>query len=335
MNSSDVYAAAHRFFRGGNELLFQACVAGIAVILAWKIPNLLLGHENPTFGTFIVITALAPGLSNTFRTSLSAVAGVVIGMSIGEAGIFLLAAIPLWLQVFVSVTLAMFIGALLRLCTATVMQAGISVVIIFAVGPEAGGLERMTDAAIAIAIVLLFSQILSTPDPVVRIKAAAHNMIGLVSSGLNTCVAALETADVGKAQTALQQLSGAHSGFSSLDTSLMTARDAVQWSVRGRMHSDEVIEVAARSDRDVMRIFAAALLFAIGVVRALRNAPNEMPPNLREDLSRVIGAINLIGTSPDLPDFGERPAVGNADWRRCQDSLEFLADAVAVYAGDA
>lgn len=178
----------------------DALTASIAGASAWLLANWLLGHPNPVFAIVSAIVCLSPGLPNHGRQAAGLMLGVIIGIAMGELALLVpdgtvdsrfLPLMRMTGAVFLSIMLAASCGLL----AVAPIQAGVSAVLVLAMGPENAGWNRMQDVTVGVGVGLVFSQILLTPDPRRQIEASMHDLRVRLARGLVLVAEALRHGD--------------------------------------------------------------------------------------------------------------------------------------------
>ena len=265
--------------------------------------------------------------------------GVATGIVVGEIALFLPDTLPLLrlaLVSFVAIIVAGFFG----LPPVVPIQAGISAILVLALGPETAGPVRMLDVAVGAALGLFFSQILLTPDPVRIIDEAARHLLNALAAGLDGCAEAVRRQDRGRAEAAVQTLSKAHDSLVALSAGIGAARSAARWSLRGWLAAREVSEIAECYDRHSVRLYASSLLFGEALADAVRKNEGPAPAGLEAQVRRVAArCIELAGGEPAPP----QPASGSesqlspaeepvsAPWQASLDRLVLVENALARF----
>jgi uncharacterized membrane protein YgaE (UPF0421/DUF939 family) len=305
--------------------LADGAEATVAAALAWELARLLFGHPHPVFAAVSAIICLAPGLPNHGRQAVGVILGVATGIVVGEAALLLPDTIPT-LRVSVATFGAIMIATTYGQPAVVPIQAGVSAMLVLAMGSEYAGPVRMLDVACGTAVGLLFSQILFTPDPVEQLRESERSLLGKVGAALRQAEAALQGGDQEKAQAALRTFSDAHASLVGLATGIDNARLAASWSLRGRLRRRDLREVADRFGRRSTRAYAAALLFGSALATAMQRRPGQAPASLGPGIAAAIRLCNLaepMGEAPPLPLAGV-----DDDWRRCLVRLSETMDAI-------
>ncbi|MBJ2151606.1 FUSC family protein [Paracoccus sp. IB05] len=131
----------------------DAPAAATAGAIAWLLASWLFGHTHPVFAMVTAIVCLAPGLPNHGRQATGIILGVTIGILVGEAALQL----PVsgiggptmsLLRMIVAILLSMMVGASFGLPAVVPIQAGVSAVLVLAMGADSAGWHaRMTGTA--------------------------------------------------------------------------------------------------------------------------------------------------------------------------------------------
>jgi uncharacterized membrane protein YgaE (UPF0421/DUF939 family) len=303
----------------------DAAAATVAAALAWLLARGLFGHPHPLFAAVTAIVCLAPGLPNHGRQAAGLVLGVATGILVGEVAFLLpdmLPALRLSLAVFVAIMIASAYG----LQPVVPIQAGVSALLVLALGPASAGVVRMLDVICGTAVGLLFSQVLFTPDPVKQLRDGDRALLGAIGGAFRQAQAALAANDQGKAQAALRAFSDAHAHLAALAGGIDTARSSATWSLRGRLIRRDVRLVADRLGRRSTRAYAAALLFGSALATAMQRASGPPPEALAPGIA---AAVRLCDPAQAMPESPTLPLAGVADdWRRCLARLDEAMQAI-------
>ncbi|HEX7389080.1 MAG TPA: FUSC family protein, partial [Acidiphilium sp.] len=325
-----VVAIINRWFTAGGDVLAST----LAGALAWMVARILFGHPHPVFAAIVAIVCLAPGIPSHRRQALGMLVGVGIGIATGELALLFPTHIPL-LRGSVSIFVAMMIASSFGLGPVAPIQAGVSTILVFVLGPETAGYVRMVDSAVGIVVALIFSQLLVTPDPTGVVEKAARRMLAGLSAGFSQYDLALTNTDWRVAHAAVEQVSVARDSVIALDSSMRWARHAVRWSLRGRLVASRVSSVVARYDRQAIRLYASTLLFGEALTDALRKG-GPPPPGLCEHVHRIAELYSELaaGKSPqqELPLSPILMGPVAQSWRPCVSPLLAAENALCTFA---
>ena len=255
------------------------------------------------------------------------------GILVGETVLY---AVPTDWAIFrlvIATFVAIMIAELYGFPLVVGIQAGVSAMLVIAIGPISAGPDRLLDVLVGTAVGMLFSQVLITPDPVRQIDERARTLFRHLSAGFRQCLGAAETHDYVRANTAIQTFSDAHARLVDLGTGISTAREAARWTVRGRLAARKVNMLAARYERRALRLFASSLLFADALFRALRDDPENMPADLQSRIEAVASHIADVeaGKLGGRSDPGPVPTSPSPQWQACNEALHALENALDAY----
>ena len=313
----------------------DALASAIAAALAWVLAKHLLGHVHPVFAAISAIVCLSPGLPSHGKQAVGLMIGVATGILVGEAALLLPDGYPLLRIGFASFS-AIAISALYGLGAVVPIQAGVSAVLMLAIGPESAGVVRMLDVLVGASVGLIFSQVLLTPNPIGIIDDSARELLDKLASGFEKNLQALQQQDSIKAQSTVQLFSRAHDNLIALENGIDMARNTARWTVRGRFVSREVNEIASRYERHAVRLYASALLFAEAFADALRKEQGPIPDSLQQRLANV--ATRCAGLASGNPAPIELMPVPNNDrqppsapWQICLQHLSTVEGALLSF----
>lgn len=313
----------------------DAAASAVAAVIAWTLAAWLLGHAHPVFAAVSAIICLAPGLPSHGRQAVGLMLGVATGIVIGELALMLPEGLLIpeglsLLRLALAIFFAMLVAAAFGGAAVVPIQAGVSAVLVLALGSHSAGLVRMEDVVVGVAVGLLFSQVLLTPDPVRQIDEAAADLLLRLAGAFKSCAEALEGGDVRRAEVALKAFSTTHDSLIALGAGIEAAQYAARWSVRGRMTARAVAETAARYDRRATRLYASSLLFGEALADALRKNTAPVPTGLAESVATA-GArcAALAGERPHAqPDRAQAVESGTVapGWRSTVDHLSSVSE---------
>lgn len=322
-----------------GDIWRDAMASAVAAGLAWLLAQHLFGHPRPLFAAISAIVCLSPGLPSHFHQALGLLVGVAVGIVVGEFGLFIPDTMPLLRLAFVSFV-AIVTAGLFGLPPVVPIQAGVSAILVLALGPATAGSVRMLDVAVGASLGLFFSQILLTPNPVRIIDDAARNLLTALAAGLDGCAEAVRRQDRQRARAAVQRLSRAHDNLVALGAGIDAARSAARWSLRGLLAAREVSDIAACYDRHSTRVYASALLFGEALADAVRKQEGPVPAGLEAEIRRVAArCVELAGGEPAPPEpagggetelpLAEAPL--SAPWQASLDRLALVNNALARF----
>ncbi len=310
-----------------------AMASAAAVVIAWALSRWLFGHQQPLFAAITPIICLAPGLPSHLRQARNIILGVATGIIVGE--LVLLAVPDTWpeIRLVIATFTAIMIAELYGFPVVVGIQAGVSAMLVIALGPIHAGPDRLFDVLVGTFVGVVFSQVVITPDPIRQIDERARNLFRHLSAGFRLCAQAIEEMDPHRANTAIQTLSDAHARLVDLGTGISRAREAARWTVRGRLASNKVTQLAQRYERRSLRLYASSLLFADALFRALRDAPDAMPEDLATRMDAMGKRIADVEAGRLDAEVQMPPAraTTSPDWQACNEALHALDVALEAY----
>ncbi|AQT44394.1 Uncharacterized membrane protein YgaE, UPF0421/DUF939 family [Bartonella apihabitans] len=313
----------------------DALCAGLAAGLAWFISVHFLDHEHPIYAAMTALICLAPGVPSHGRQAIYVLIGVLTGVAVGELTL-LLPPMPTEVRIAIVGFAGMTIASAYSIVPAIIIQAGISAVMVFALGADVAGWTRAIDVAVGTSIGLIFSQILFTPDPLKTLHLAVERFFKEVALNFTLAADALERNDVSDAIKAMKSCSRTHSALIGLIGAIDVARSNARWTLRGRLSSREVVSLTARYDQSGIRLYASALLFCEAMVNAIRKGREAPPEWLIEALKLIVENCHFIAGEAKLgqefvfPDRSGR-AEASLTWRECVIDIEMVETTLARF----
>lgn len=313
----------------------DALASAIAATLAWILAQHFLGHTHPVFAAISAVVCLAPGLPSHGKQAVGLMVGVATGILVGEAALWLPDAYPL-LRIGFATFFAMAIAGLYGMGAVVPIQAGVSAVLMLAVGPESAGVVRMLDVLVGAGVGLVFSQILLTPNPIAIIDSSAKDLLEKLAKGFSKSLQALEGNDAQNAKNAVLIFSGAHDSLIALENGISSARNTARWTLRGRFVSREVKDIASRYERHAVRLYASSLLFSEAFADALRKEQGPPPASLHKRLASVASGCAAIANDNERPVLLPVGPVEVADavsapWQLCLQHLSTVESALLSF----
>ncbi len=172
-------ASLRRLRSSGTPILQCALAAG----LAWWVAHEVVGHASPFFAPISAIACLGVSLGSRLRRSIELVAGVTVGLGVGDLLISRIGSGP-WQIVFV-VVFAMAAAVLLDGGPVIATQAASSAVLVATLLPPGGqaGYDRMIDTLIG-GLVGVGVVALVPSHPVKRARRAAAEVLDVAAAAL-------------------------------------------------------------------------------------------------------------------------------------------------------
>ena len=281
-----------------GRLLEAALAAGIAWELARQIP----GHSQPFFAPIAALIALGaePGLRG--RQALRVLAGVTLGIVVGEVVVAVVGRGAL--QIVVAAGLSLLLATAAGASPVTGTQAAISAVLVIALHRPGSNLalQRLIDSLIGGAIAILIAQILFPIDPLLLVRRESQHLRDDLATALENIAAALSHHDRERAVAALNRIDSINTRR--FDDALVLARDVARRAPRrrrARRRLDPLGPLAAALDASV----SDARAVATGALRML-STDRPAPAEASEAVLALAEAFRALEPAP------VREAVGRA-----------------------
>ncbi|GGM47186.1 hypothetical protein GCM10012275_17820 [Longimycelium tulufanense] len=254
---------ARRLYR--NALPILQC--SIAAALAWLVAKDVVHHERPFFAPIAAVIVLGVSLGQRLRRVVELVAGVSVGIGVGDMLISQIGSGP-W-QIFLVVALAMGTAVLLDGGSVIALQAGSSAVLVATLLPphESGGLDRMVDALIGGFIGLAVTALLPA-NPLTVAHRYGRLVISELAAALRGAAEAAVEGDTGHAAAALSRARGSQRLLEDFRAALETGSEIatiapIRWRRRGELERYQAaavpLDYAMRNTRVLVRRTLAAL----------------------------------------------------------------------------
>ncbi|WP_253866455.1 FUSC family protein [Micromonospora sp. WMMD754] len=303
-----VAPAARRHAREAYERLRQyfivALQAGLAAGLAWYVANTLLHNPQPLFAPAAAVGTIAAAIGNRVRRTAELLAGVVLGVLVGDLIIALIGSGPV--QTGLVVAAAISVAVIFRGSGAVMVQAGSTAVLLGSVEPTAPDLAvpRTANALIGGGIAVVVALLLLPLNPVRVVHRAAGPTLDLFANQLTAAAEALAAGDPGRADAALQRLHAAEAERKQTTEIVAAAREVAslspwRWRRRTQLrryeHASAHLELAFTNSRNMVRR-----------VVALLDAREPVPPDLPTAIERFGQSLRLLhrdflaGRNPEI-----------------------------------
>ncbi|MGC4894934.1 FUSC family protein [Micromonospora sp. DT31] len=293
-----------------------AVQAGLAAGLAYLISHRLLKNPQPVFAPISAVGTLAASVGQRLRRTVELIAGVAVGVLVGDVLIYFVGtgAWQLALVVSAAILLTIFAGA----SVAIVIQAAATAVLIVTLSPSTENLEvpRFVDAFLGGGIALLVTSVLLPLHPLRVINRAARPALDLLADQLDRCAEALRVRDRDGAQQALFRLRENKGELAAFAEAIEGAKETItispaRWHRRSEL--THYAEAADPIDR-AMRNAGTLTRRAVTMIEDVEPVPEPMP----DAVAHLAGAVRLLrqefaaGQEPEHARERALQAVGEA-----------------------
>ncbi|MQY31018.1 FUSC family protein [Nocardia aurantia] len=242
-----------------SALPILQCAVGAA--LSWFIAHRVIGHPQPFFAPTAAVVSIGVSFGARLRRSVELVAGVTVGIGIGDFFISRVGTGP-W-QIALVVAVAMSIAIFLDGGAIIPMQAaGSAVLVATLMPPHTGGSAlRMIDALIGGLVGVVVVAVIPL-HPVRRARRQAADILGVMSAALIRCADGLHEQDPEKIRAALDSVRGTQPQIDSLRSILEGGRELsrvspLYWNARSRLDAlratADPLDNAVRNTRVLLR----------------------------------------------------------------------------------
>lgn len=233
----------------------------IAAGLAWWFATEIVGNPQPFFAPIAAVVSLGLTLATRIRRVFELLAGVVVGIGVGDVLVTWIGSGP-W-QIALVVGLAMAVAVLVDGGPIITMQAAISGVLVVTLIPpgDEAGYTRMLDALIGGAVGVVVVALVPT-HPVRRARRDAGALLAVAGNVLHQVADGLERMDQAVLEKALREARATQPGIDQLRSDLKGGRDIsrlapIYWGARERhkrlADTADPIDAALRNIRVLTR----------------------------------------------------------------------------------
>jgi len=224
--------------------LLQTTAAATA---SWVIALYLAGDPEPFFAPIAAIVALNGPRGERGTQAFRLMAGVVLGIVVGELVVVTLGVG--YGRIVVATFVAMLIASLLGGARLIVTQAAAAAILTVAVANGEAGVHRLIDAVIGTAVAILFSQVLFSPEPVRLLRVAEADVLSAMARGLELTADALPENDPVLAARSLATLRDVGVQLAEISRLGMAGERVARHSMLWRSQLDPVMREHANADR--------------------------------------------------------------------------------------
>ncbi|MCC8926479.1 aromatic acid exporter family protein [Rhodococcus sp. BGS-1C] len=280
----------------------------LAAGVAWFVATDLVGHERPFFAPIAAVVSLGVSLGARTRRSAELVAGVTVGIGVGDLIISAIGSGP-W-QIALVVVLAMATAVFLDGGPIIAMQAGSSAVLVATLIPpgDSGGFDRMVDALIGGLVGIAIVALIPT-HPVWRARKDAANVIGTASEVLQKVADGLVANDPKPIEEALRKARATQSDIDTLRTDLKGGHEIARISPLYWGHRNRLAGLAKTADPidNAIRNIRVLARRSLTLVRD----DEILDPRLVDEVEKLAQAMEVLRRMV-LADPGEQPDAAEA-----------------------
>ncbi|MDJ0469767.1 FUSC family protein [Rhodococcoides fascians] len=280
----------------------------LAAGVAWFVATDLVGHERPFFAPIAAVVSLGVSLGARLRRSAELVAGVTVGIGVGDLLISLIGSGP-W-QIALVVVLAMSAAVFLDGGPIIAMQAGSSAVLVATLIPPGnmGGPNRMVDALVGGLVGIAIVALIPT-HPVWRARKDAANVLATAASVLQKVADGLVANDPKPIEDALRKARATQSGIDAMRTDLKGGREIARISPMYWNHRTRLAALAATADPidNAVRNIRVLARRSLTLVRD----DEILDPRVVDEVEKLAHAVEVL-RQMILADPGQKPDAAEA-----------------------
>jgi uncharacterized membrane protein YgaE (UPF0421/DUF939 family) len=273
--------------------------AATAAALAWLIAHRVLGHAQPFFAPIAAAIALSTSHTQRSRRIAQMVAGVLLGIGIGEGLQAVLGTSTVALGVIALVTLTVSLALGAGFFGEGMMfpnQATASAVLVVTLHRHGTGSERAVDALVGGAVALVIGVGLLPAEPMAMLRAAERTVIRTLADTLQAVAEMLERDEPPAEGWALRRGYEVHQHLAALARARSTAHANVRiaprrWHLRPRVDA----EVSRTAHLDLLANAVLSLMRAATVMPA---AEEPLPAEMREQVTVLAATLRRLAEAP-------------------------------------
>ena len=249
-----------------RSALWPAAQAAAAAGLAWLVAHDVLGHAQPFFAPIAAAIALSTSGIRRGRRILQMVAGVLLGIAIGEGASAVIGTSALSVGLVVLATMAAALVAGVGFFSEGMMfvnQSTASAILVVALHRHGTGAERLLDALVGGAVAGVIGVGLFPAEPMRLMRNAEREVLRSLAGALGRVAELLRTATRAETDWTLAAAQDIHRQLAALGTARRTARANVRVAPRRWRLRDAVAVEDARISRLDLLANAALSLFRV------------------------------------------------------------------------
>jgi uncharacterized membrane protein YgaE (UPF0421/DUF939 family) len=275
-----------RLRRGG----WQIGQCAVAAAVAWWLATELLGHPRPFFAPVAAVVGLGVAYGQRYRRVAEIVAGVAIGVGVGDVFVRFVGT-GAW-QIALVVAVAMSLAVLLDAGTVFVTQAGVQAVIVTTLLPVSdAGLSRWLDAVVGGGVALVAAAV-APASTLRRPRQLTGATLFEVAGLLHEAAGAARSNDLDRATLTLRRARETEAGLAALHQASVEGLEAARVSPFRRKHRGSLRALTRQSvplDRAVRNV--RVLVRRVNAAVRMREVLPEELIDLVDELADATGVL--------------------------------------------
>jgi uncharacterized membrane protein YgaE (UPF0421/DUF939 family) len=282
-----------------RSALWPAAQASVAAGLAWLFAHDVLGHSQPFFAPIAAAIALSTSGVRRGRRILQMVAGVMLGIGVGEASSAVLGTGAISVGIVVAVTMAAALLAGVGFFSEGMMfvnQSTASAILVVALHKHGTGPERLIDAVVGGAVAAVIGVGLFPAEPMKLLRNAERELLRSLAGALTHIADLLRRSSVAQPDWTLAAAQDIHSQLASLAAARATARANVRIAPR-RWHLREVVRLEeSRISR--LDLLSNAVLSLLRVSADALDEDESLPAGVSGGVAAMADVLTMLAHTP-------------------------------------
>ena len=282
-----------------RSALWPAAQASIAAGLAWLFAHDVLGHAQPFFAPIAAAIALSTSGVRRGRRILQMVAGVILGIGVGEASSAVLGTGAISVGIVVLVTMAAALLAGVGFFSEGMMfvnQSTASAILVVALHKHGTGPERLIDAVVGGAVAAVIGVGLFPAEPMKLLRNAERELLRSLAGALSHIAGLLRQRSVAQPDWTLAAAQDIHSQLAALAVARATARANVRIAPR-RWHLREVVTLEeSRISR--LDLLSNAVLSLLRVTADALDEDESLPAGVSGGVGAMADVLTMLAQTP-------------------------------------
>jgi len=279
--------------------LWPCAQAAAAAGIAWLLAHDVLGHAQPFFAPIAAAIALSANNVRRGRRILQMVAGVMIGIVVGEAASAVMGTSALSIAVTVLVTMVAAMAVAVGFFGEGMMfvnQSAAAAVLVVALHKHGTGSERALDALVGGAVAGVIAVGLFPAHPLTMLRSAEREVLRSLAGALGRVGELLATATAAEPGWTLAAAQDVHRQLGALAAARVSARANVRVAPRRWRLREEVAREEERIGR--LDLLANAALSLLRVATDALAAAEPIPPALCRSVGQLAAVLDELARAP-------------------------------------
>ncbi len=282
-----------------RSALWPAAQAALAAGLAWLVAHDLLGHSQPFFAPIAAAIALSTSGVRRGRRILQMVAGVMLGIGVGEASSAVLGTGAISVGIVVLVTMAVALLAGVGFFSEGMMfvnQSTASAILVVALHKHGTGAERLVDAVVGGAVAAVIGVGLFPAEPMKLLRNAERELLRSLAGALTHIAELLRARTAARPDWTLAAAQDIHRQLAALAGARATARANVRIAPRRWRLREAVTREESRISR--LDLLSNAVLSLLRVSADALDEAESLPAGVSGGVAAMAEVLTMLASTP-------------------------------------